>query len=193
MHLQSSSSLSQSMVSRKQVAHIIVAGLGSSGKNKLIWQISETPLEYVDIASEQIPTRLPDLSMGQLTVDSRLTTYIWGAPDEWRHDYVNYLVNIQSILAKRGDNHRVMGMIVMIDSIPRGSSVEEEKLLRLIASDWKLPHVILASHPYHHHARPLNQLREIYKIDEKIPLFQCDVTDKNEVSRSLINFLYHAM
>jgi len=180
-------------VTHKQVAHILVAGLWTSEKIKLIRHISETPLEQVDIARDTIPTKLPNLVMGRLQVDSRLTAYIWGAPDQWRHDYVNYLVNIKAILADRGDEHRVMGMIAVVDSLPTASQAEEGKLLRLIESDWKLPYIVLASHPYHPHARTSVHLRDFYQLPDNVPLFPCDVADYAEANRALINLLYHAM
>lgn len=182
-----------STVSNRQVAHIIVAGLQSSDKHKLIRQISETPLETVNIARDTIPTRLPDLTLGKLRVDSRLTAHIWGAPDKWQHDYVNYLVNIKSILAKQGDYHRVMGMIVVIDSLMTVNSAEEAKLLRLIDDDWNMPYIILASHPYHPHARTLMQLRDVYQINDNIPLYACDVNNHEEAHRAFINLLYQIL
>lgn len=192
MQSQPLSSTSQSHSPYQQIAHIIVAGLWSSDKNKLIWQISDTPLEKVDIVGDKIPVKLPQLVMGQLHVDARLTARIWGAPDHWRHDYVNYLVNIKAIL-NSGGNHRVMGMIVVVDSLLTATASEEAKLLRLIANDWKLPYIVLASHPYDPHARTLIQLREQYAIDEAIPVYACDVSDPHEANRGFINLLYHAM
>jgi len=192
MQSRPSTSISRN-VTYQQVAHILVAGLWTSEKVKLIRHLSETPLEQVDIARDAIPTKLPNLVMGQLRVDSRLTANIWGAPDQWQHDYVNYLVNIKSILADRGDQHRVIGMMVVVDSLPTASQAEESKLLRLIETDWQLPYIVLASHPYHPHARQPSQLREVYQIPDAVPLYPCDVSDYSEANRALINLLYHAM
>jgi|GEM_PF-1739406 len=193
MRANSSTSTSQSRAIYQQVVHILVAGLGTSDKTKLIRHISESPLEQVDITSDQIPTQLPSLTAGKLRVDSRLTANIWGAPNQWRHDYVNYLVNIKSILTHRGDLHRVMGMIVVIDSLIVPTNLEEMKLLNLIASDWNLPYIVLASHPHHPHARTLSQIREQYQLNERIPLYACDVSNYDEANRAFINLLYHAM
>lgn len=191
MQTQPTSPLSDA--SYQQVAHIVIAGLWTSDKTKLIRHISEMPLEEVDIIGDRIPVKLPNLIMGQLRVDSRLTAQIWGAPDKWRHDYVNYLVNIKTILNNRGDQHRVMGMIVVVDSLPNASREDEGKLVRLIETDWQLPYIILASHPYEPHARPINQIREEYRIGDVVPIHLCDVADKAEANRAFINLMYHAM
>lgn len=176
-----------------QMAHILVAGLRASNKNKLIRHISETPLEYVDVVGDLIPVELPKLLMGELQVDSRLTAKIWGAPDHWRYDYVNYLVNIKTILSNRGNNHRVLGMIVVIDSVHTLSSENESKLVRLIQSDWSLPYIIVASHPYAPHARHIDDIRDCYQINKTVPILPCDISQATEAKRILIELMYHAM
>lgn len=179
--------------STQQVTHVLVAGLRASDKSKLIRHISETPLEQVDIARGIIPTKLPKLLMGEIQVDSRLKTKIWGAPDHWRHDYVNYLVNIKTILNNRGNNHRVLGMIVVIDSLHTIASADESKLVRLIQADWSLPYIIVASHPHAPHARHMDDIRESYQINDSVPLLSCDISQATEAKRVLIELLYHAM
>jgi len=176
-----------------QMTHVLVAGLWTANKNKLINHISEIPLEHIDLASEYIPVELPKLVMGELSVDSRMTTQIWGAPDQWQHDYVNYLVNIKTILNNRGDNHRVLGMIVVIDSILTTSSMDESKLLRLIEEDWSLPYIIVASRPYAPHARNIDEIYDAYHINRKIPILPCDVTQASESRQMLIELMYHSM
>ena len=122
---------SQDQSSSQQIAHILVAGLWSSDKHKLIRHASDTPLEHIDLVGDKIPVDLPELLMGELQVDSRLTTKIWGAPDQWRYDYVNYLVNIRWVLEQQGHYHRVLGMIVVVDSRETVSSADEGKLRAL--------------------------------------------------------------
>ena len=179
--------------SSQQIAHILVAGLWTSDKQKLIRHACETPLEQVDLVGDKIPVDLPELLMGELQVDSRLTAKIWGAPDQWRYDYVNYLVNIRWILEQQENHHRVLGMIVVVDSRETVSSVDEGKLVRLIQSDWSLPYIIVASHPDAPHARHPKMIREQYGIDDLIPMFPCDVSQAEEVNRILIEFVYHVM
>ncbi len=176
-----------------QMTHVLVAGLWTSNKNKLINHISETPLEHIDLVGGFIPVELPKLLMGELSVDSRMTTQIWGAPDQWQHDYVNYLVNIKTILNNRGDNHRVLGMIVVIDSILTTSSVDESKLLRLIQEDWSLPYIIVASRPYAPHARDIDEIYEAYHINHNVPILPCDVTQASEARQMLIELMYRSM
>lgn len=177
----------------KQVTHILVAGLWTSDKHKLIRHVSEVPLEEVDITSDLIPVELPKLLMGELQVDTRLTTCIWGAPANWRHDYVNYLVNIKSILNDRGDRHRVMGMVVVVDSLRTASSEDEGKLVRLIQSDWQLPYIIVASHPYAPHARHCEAIREEYNIASTVPILPYDLSQQSECQRIFIELMYHMM
>ncbi len=176
-----------------QMTHVLVAGLWTSNKNKLISHISETPLEHVDLVGNLIPVELPKLLMGEIHVDSRLTTQIWGAPDNWQHDYVNYLVNIKTILNNQGDNHRVLGMIVVIDSVQTTSSADESKLVRLIQTDWSSPYIIVASRPYAHHARHIDDIYESYRINQNVPILPCDVTQPSEAKRMLIELMYRSM
>ena len=176
-----------------QSTHIIVAGLWTSNKKKLISHISETPLEHVDLVGDLIPAELPKLLMGELQVDSRMTTQIWGAPDHWQHDYVNYLVNIKTILNNRDSYHRVLGIIVVIDSVQTLSSADESKLVRLIQSDWNLPYIIVASNPYAPHARSIDDIYESYRINRNVPIFPCDVTQASEAKQMLIELMYRAM
>ena len=176
-----------------QITHVLVAGLQVSNKNKLIHHISETPLERVDLVRDLIPADLPRLLMGELKVDSRLTTQIWGAPDHWQHDYVNYLVNIKTILNNRGNNHRVLGMIVVVDSLQSVYSTDESKLVRLIQADWPLPYIIVASHPNAPHARHIDDICDSYQINKNVPIFPCDITQAEEAKRILIELMYCAM
>jgi signal recognition particle receptor subunit beta len=176
-----------------QITHILVAGLWTSDKNSLIRHVCDAPLHHVDLVGDLIPTKLPDLLMGEIQVDSRLTTQIWGAPDHWQHDYVNYLVNIKTILNNRGENHRVLGMMVVIDSLMTASSADESKVVRLIQADWSLPYIIVASHPYASYARHIDTIRESYQIDESIPIIPCDVSRATEAKRALIELMYCAM
>ena len=177
----------------QQIMHILVAGLWTSDKHKFIHHISEAPLEEVDVAANLIPVELPKLLMGELQVDSRLITRVWGAPDHWRHDYVNYLVNIKSILNNRGDHHRVMGMIVVVDSVVTASSENEGKLLRLIQSDWSLPYIVVASHPYNPYARSVDTIREQYHIQEDIPILPYDISNPSTCKQVLIDLMYRIM
>ena len=179
--------------SPKQITHVLVAGLLRSDKNKLIHHLSETPLEHVDLVRGVIPAKLPELLMGELQVDSRLTTKIWGAPDHWRHDYVNYLLNINTILNNHGNHHRVLGMIVVVDSLQTPSSAEESKLVRLIQAEWPLPYIIVISHPYAPHARPINDICEQYQINSNVPMLPCDVSQAAEAKRVLIELMYQTM
>lgn len=193
MQSQSYFTKSQNLPLPHHITHVLVAGLWTSNKNKLINHISETPLEHIDLAGDFIPVELPKLLMGELSVDSRMTTQIWGAPDQWQHDYVNYLVNIKTILNNRGNNHRVLGMIVVIDSVLTTSSVDESKLLRLIQDDWSLPYIIVASRPYAPHARDIDEIYDAYHIDRTIPILPCDVTQGSEARQMLIELMYRSM
>lgn len=176
-----------------QIAHVLVAGLWTSDKDKLIRHVSDVPLEYVDIVGDLIPVELPKLLTGELQVDSRLTAKIWGAPDQWRHDYVNYLVNIKTILNNRGDNHRVMGMIVVVDSVLTTSSDDEGKLVRLIQMDWLSPFIVVASHPYDAHARHVEVIREDYRINNDVPILPFDISQPTQAKNALIELMYRAM
>jgi signal recognition particle receptor subunit beta len=175
------------------MTHILVAGLWTSDKNKLIRHISEIPLEQVDLVGDLIPAELPNLTMGELSVDSRMTTQIWGAPDYWRHDYVNYLMTIKNILNKRDTNHRVLGMIVVIDSIQTSASADENKLLRLIREDWSLPYIVVASQPDEPYARSIDDIYEAYQIPRNVPILPCDVSDASQANRMLIELMYRSM
>ena len=177
----------------QQVAHILVAGLWSSDKTKLIRHVSDTPLESVNVAEDFLPVKMPDLLMGEMKVDDRLTAHVWGAPKDWRHDYVNYLVNIKTILLNRGDHHRMMGMIIVVDSLRSASSEDEGKLVRLVQSDWHLPYFIVASHPHEPYARHPETIRADYHIHPDVPILPYDISQATEAKRAMIELMYRAM
>lgn len=176
-----------------QTVHILVAGLASSNKRQLIRHISETPLDEVDIVGDLIPVKLPKLLSGTLQVDTKLTAQLWGAPDHWRHDYVNYLVNIKTILSNKGRYHRVMGMLVVVDSLRTICSDDEGRLVRLIQADWSLPYIVIASHPYERHARTAEQIRNEYRLDDDISILPYDISQSEQAKRALIELMYRAM
>lgn len=183
---------SQPVEYHQQTVHIIVAGLEASDKEVLLKHVCDTHLEHIDVVGDRIPVELPKLLMGELHVDSRLTARIWSAPQHWRHDYVNYLVNIKDILETR-PNTRVMGMMVVVDSVQSISSDDEARLLRLIENDWQLPYMVLASHPYEHFARSADEIREAYDIPDRIPVISCDIHDPQEATNALIQLMYTVM
>lgn len=193
--MQSQSGITQldTTTSQQQTTHILVAGLETSDKHKFIYHVSDIPLEHVDVVGDLIPADLPELLMGEVRVDSQLTTCVWGAPDHWRHDYVNYLVNIKTILNERGNLHRVMGMVVVVDSNQTAVSEFEGKLVRLIQTDWALPYIIIASHPYDRYARHVETIREQYQINEDIPILPYDLSDAKQCKRALIELMYRTM
>jgi len=176
-----------------QTTHILVAGLETSDKHQFIHHVSDIPLERVDVVGDLIPATLPELLMGEVQVDSQLTTRLWGAPDHWRHDYVNYLVNIKDILNQCDDNQRVMGMVVVVDSLQTAISEHEGKLVRLIQSAWMLPYIIIASHPYDPYARHPETIREQYQIHTDVPILPYDLSDASQCKRALIELMYCIM
>lgn len=176
-----------------ETIHILVAGLWRANKTSLLKHICDSELCSLDLVGDSIPADLPDLTMGEIRVDERLTARFWGAPDHWQHDYVSYLLNIRRILDAQIGNHRVMGMILVLDSCESIATYEEAKLSRLIEMDWRLPYMVLASHPDDPYARSIDEIRTAYSIPDTIDILPCDLDDSYAVNRAVIELLYRVM
>jgi len=87
----------------------------------------------------------------------------------------------------------VMGMIVVVDSCETVATPDESKLLCHIEMDWRLPYIVLASHPHAPYARTVETIRTAYHIPEKIDILACDLDDPSAVNRAVIELLYRVM
>ena len=163
---------------------IVVTGPFAAGKTTFIKTITEiSPIVTEATTTREEESTVKDsttvaMDFGRITVDDMHVLHIFGTPGQFRFNYM------WSILSKDA-----LGVVFLVDSGDKTMIEEAKDMLNFFRVKTEAPIVVALNHFEEKEHVTVEELRQIMRIPEAIPVLDCNATDKESVKNVLIALL----